>query len=45
MNANGEEITIGATALENSPETATKYVIGTEQGTIIIANKRPKKQV
>ncbi len=42
-NADGKEVTVGATALENSPEAATKYVIGTEQGTIIVANKKPKR--
>lgn len=45
FDANGEEIVVGATALENSPEAATKYVIGTEQGTIVIANKKLKKPV
>jgi len=28
-NAEGKEVTVGATSLENSPEAATKYVIGT----------------
>jgi dynein intermediate chain 2 len=45
FNSKGEEITIGATSLENSPEAATKYIIGTEQGTLVIANKKPKKPV
>lgn len=45
INANGEEVVVGATALENSPETATKFVIGTEQGTIIVANKKAKNPV
>jgi hypothetical protein len=36
---------VGATALENSPEAATKFVIGTEQGTIIVANKKPKRPI
>lgn len=43
--ADGKETLIGVTALENSPDTPTKYVLGTQQGTVIIANKRPKKPV
>ena len=45
FDSNGQEIQIGATTLENSPEAATKYIIGTEQGTLVIANKKPKKPV
>lgn len=37
---------IGATVLEYNTEAGpTKYVIGTEMGSVIIANKKPKKNV
>jgi len=45
VNSEGKQVHVGATTLENSSEAATKYVIGTEQGTIVVANKRPKKEV
>lgn len=44
-NSEGKEVVVGATTLENSPETTSKFVIGTEQGTIIVANKKLKKPV
>ena len=45
FNSEGKEVVVGATTLENSPETTSKFVVGTEQGTIIIANKKLKKPV
>ena len=45
MNSDGKEVQVGATALENSPETTSKFLIGTERGTIIVANKKLKKPV
>lgn len=35
----------GGTCLEANPEQPTKYLVGTEQGVILSANKRPKKPV
>jgi len=35
----------GGLCLEPNPEQPTKYLIGTEQGAVLCANKRPKKPV
>ena len=40
------EYTVGATVLEYNVEAGpTKFLIGTEQGSIMVANKKPKKNV
>lgn len=35
----------GGLCLEPNPEQPTKYLVGTEQGVVLCANKRPKKPV
>jgi len=40
-----EESIFGGLCLEPNPEQPTKYLVGTEQGAVLCANKRPKKAV
>lgn len=40
-----DEVGIGCTKIEYNPEYGPKYLLGTEKGSILLANKKPKKSV
>lgn len=46
VGAEGKERVVGGTCIEYFPEAGpTKYFVGTEQGSILCVNKRPKKPI